>query len=485
MRLSSSLLAVPVALAAAVLAPACSSSSPAPEPAEKVANLASPIINGNVDTTHQAVVALLLQKGNQQGVCSGTIIKTDPASGVGWVLTAAHCVNDIPPILAFQANDFASPTALTYQVLDYVADPGYSGETASPHDFGMVRILGVDASTPTIPLATAPDGLASGSPVVSVGYGRTTLIASGDTDTNTQRRNVSKTLNTVTTSSIGYDMSTKGICQGDSGGPVLVTSGGVEKVAGVHSYVEGDCDGEGYSGRVTYASSFINGQLAAAAPKRDCNVCTKIVSSGAGTCAQLTADCLADTQCAGLNSCLSKGTARATCLKQFPKGEGPFQNASNCACNQGCKAECGSTSACKNVPKCGFDLPAGDCATCSEGACCDATAACAADGECFVCLKNGDADPGCATNTLRKAMATCVASKCNAQCADTGLATGADPVVADDAGAPAPGAGTTTVTKSGCAVTATVPGGTSRLGYLAILGVVATLARRRSRRPAR
>ena len=46
---------------------------------------AQPIINGEVDTTHQAVVAVL---GNDR-LCSGTIVQTDPQNEIGWVLTAA------------------------------------------------------------------------------------------------------------------------------------------------------------------------------------------------------------------------------------------------------------------------------------------------------------------------------------------------------------------------------------------------------------
>ena len=155
---------------------ACSSADPSAPADPRVGQTSSPIINGQVDTTHQAVVAIALQQGSQGGLCSGTIVKVDPATHIGWVLTAAHCV-DIPPVLVLQSNDFSMTTGtLRYDIVDYEADSRYSGQTGSPYDFAMVRIAGVDANTPTIPLVGSPDNLTVGTNVVSVGYGRTTLM---------------------------------------------------------------------------------------------------------------------------------------------------------------------------------------------------------------------------------------------------------------------------------------------------------------------
>ncbi|CAN5924018.1 hypothetical protein BH11MYX4_BH11MYX4_52300 [soil metagenome] len=474
-------LSLVVPVVAFVLA-ACSSSAPPPAPsAEHVATAASPIINGNLDTTHQAVVALILQQGNDGGLCSGSIVKVDTTRHIGWVLTAAHCV-EIPPVYVLQGNDYAASGILRYDVIDYFADPGYSGSAGSPSDFAVVRIAGVDGTTPILPMVGAADGLATGTPVVSVGYGRTTLNSSGATDMNTVRRNVSKTLSQVGQAQIAFNMTQSGICQGDSGGPVIVSSGGVEKVAGVHSYVQGDCNGQGVSGRVSFALGWINDQIAKALPAEDCDLCEKIANSGNSVCAALSRSCLADKQCNGYYECISAGGSKASCVAKFPKAEGPFNAAANCTCTTACASTCGTGIACKNAPKCGFKLPAGACATCSEGACCDETLACASDGECYVCLKGGDKDPGCATNAARKKMATCVATKCSTECAGSGLDTGADPVVPEeDAGPAAAPGGSTTTTTSGCSVAhSRVPGG-SAYGLAALAGLVVTLARRRRR----
>ncbi len=457
----------------------------APDPEEATSRVASPIINGELDTTHQAVVAVVAQDGNASGLCSGTIIKVDATTKVGWVFTAAHCV-DVAPVMVLQGDDFFSDQVIRYEILDYTADARYDGQTGSPFDFAMVRILGVDATTPTIPVATSPDGLAAGTPVVSVGYGRTTLLSAGDTDQNTKRRRVAKTLSQVSSTLIAYDMSTRGICQGDSGGPVLVTSGGVEKVAGIHSFVQGDCNGFGVSGRTTAAASFIAAELAKAPPPATCKTCEAIANSGNNECANLTRACLADTQCGAFYNCITgcgnTETCRASCVKKFPKAEGPFTAATACTCTRACSTQCNATFACKSIPKCGYALPAGECSTCTEGACCDQTFACTADAVCFGCLKGGDADPACATNAKRKALATCVATSCKEPCAGSGLDTGAE-VPVEEAPAEEPAAQAAAGKKDeGCSVAAPGQGGAAAYGASGVLLAFASLLAARRRR---
>jgi hypothetical protein len=493
-------LAIPLAIPAlGMMVAACSSTDVPSAPAERlptIAHTSSAIINGQLDTTHQAVVAVILQQGTEGGLCSGTIVKVDPATHIGWVLAAAHCVN-ITPVYVLQGNDFSQTSTLSYDILDYKADARYNGQPGSPYDVAVLRIVGVDASTPTIPLVSASDGLVVGTPVESVGYGRTSLIATGTPPTdNTIRRNVAKTLSQVGTSLISYDMATDGICQGDSGGPVLVTSGGVQKVAGVHSYVEGDCNGTGVSARVSFDLSFINGELAKAAPTEDCALCGKIANSGNGTCASLTKSCLADKDCNGYYQCLAT-MPRNVCLLMFPKAQGPFNAAANCQCTEACTTQCKTDASCAGVPKCGYKYPAGSCATCTESACCSESLACAADGTCYVCLDTKDKAAECATNAARQTLATCVASKCQSECGASGADGGATPAGTDpgadpaggDPAAPAPG-GTTTTT-SGCSVARpgsaagsgpSHPSGSgSGTGY-ALFGIAAALATARRRR---
>lgn len=471
---------------AAALVAACSSSTPS-EP-EAIVRETQPIINGAADTTHAAVVAIALQSGSEGGLCSGTIVKVDPATQVGWVLTAAHCVA-ITPVLVIQADDFESPTATHYEVIDWAADTRYQqgGAADQPYDVAVIRIAGVTASTPVIPIAGASDGVVTGTSVVSIGYGRTTGPSAGN-DTNTIRKKVTVTATEANSAQIAYDMSQRGTCQGDSGGPDLVTSGGVEKVVGIHSYGDSSCASFGVSGRVSGNLGFIAGELAKAAPARDCGLCTKIATSGENECALLNQACFGDPDCKGFYDCLSGCgntlTCRSTCLKKFPKAEGPATAAAGCACTRACTTECGGDFECKGVPKCGYKFPAGACTTCTEGSCCQESLDCGKDGTCYLCLKNGDADPACATNAARKKLATCVAGKCKDDCSGSGLDTGADPPAetepAADPADPNAAAPATTTTTSSCS---TSPGVSANGGsWLALVALVAATSRLRRRR---
>src|SRR5262245_10457638 len=87
----------------AALAFSCSAS---PEP-EKSGSSSGAIIGGNLDTTHQAVVAVYQESSTDGAICSGTFIKTDPTTKVGYVLTAAHCVqSSLPPVIVLQGDDY-------------------------------------------------------------------------------------------------------------------------------------------------------------------------------------------------------------------------------------------------------------------------------------------------------------------------------------------------------------------------------------------
>lgn len=457
---------------------ACSSEPS--QPSEPVRQTSSAIINGQLDTTHPAVVMLYSQTGTEAGLCTGTIVKVQ--GNVGWVATAAHCV-DIPPSIVIQGEDILSDDSLHYEVLDYAADPRYNGGS---YDFAVVRIAGVDATTPVIPLTGTPDGLAVSTTVVSVGYGKTKLNQPPtDPDQNTKRWRVTKTLDQVQGTLIRYDMASSGICQGDSGGPVLVGSPPNERVVGIHSFVEqirgSDCNGRGYSGRVTAGANFFDQQLAKAPPPDDCSFCEKVANSGNGECVTMTKGCFSDPECKGYYDCISTCSTlncRSECTKKYPKAQGPIAALSACVCARACVDKCGSAPQCAGVPKCGYELPEGECSTCMEGACCNETFDCTRDGTCYLCLKNQDADEACATNAARKALATCVAKSCKAECADTGLDLGADPTGEEEAGG-----GTKVIrTTEGCSFAAPARSAGSHVWFgIALAAGIAALRRRRER----
>ncbi len=410
----------------ATLIAACSATSPQ----EDVASVSAPIINGSKDTTHGATVFVYGTQGKGSGAaCTGTIIKTDPATKIGWVLTAAHCVA-VPPLVVMEGANISASSTLQYSVLDYLAHPNYDGQTSSANDIAIIRVVGVDASTPSISLTTSPDNLVVGSSVTSVGYGRTEI--STEQNPNEDRHYINKTLSSVSTTHVGYSLAGSGICQGDSGGPVLFKTGTTERVVAVHSYVSGGCTGEGsgtgYSVRVTPHLTWIEGRLALAAPAASCDVCKKTTVSGNQVCAVAYRTCEQNTECKALYDCVVGCASTSACLDacyaKYPKAEGPFVYAAYCSCEQGCTTEC-STS-CGGVPKCGHSYgKAASCNSCLESSCCKEGLDCTADGECYACWKSKDQASSCATNTKRQAMLKCQSTKCASKC---------DPAAVPDAG---------------------------------------------------
>lgn len=474
---------------------ACSSARNGESSVETVERTSSPIINGQLDTSHDAVVAILTQSSQDQGGgCTGTIVKVDGARHIGWVATAAHCVDlqglDPRNVYVVQGEDYSKNTSILYRTIDFAIHPGWNPNGGFDYDFAVIRIAGVDANTPVIPLASSPDGLTTGKQVTSVGYGKTDPSPSS-MDANSLRYAITKTIPSggLSSSLITYSNTSGGICQGDSGGPVLYGAAGSEKVVGIHSFVSGGCGSgsQGSSGRVIAGLSFFNQQLGAALPKEDCDLCEMIANSGTQECAEITQRCYGDPECQGFFECMQEqGATRTACTQKFPKIEGMVAAVAACTCTRACADTCGVALSCKLTPKCGYKLPAGSCTTCTEGSCCAETFDCTADGDCYLCLKNGDKDPSCATNTLRKKLATCVATSCKADCEGSGLDNGAEPVSEEEgAGAGEEGAAggkTTTTTTEGCAVTKAMgrgaTGGELALGLLAMT----LLAGRRRRR---
>lgn len=461
-------------------AAACSTGPSAPPPAETVGRTEGAILHGDVDETHPAVVALLLGKSEDafEGSCTGTIVKVDAQNHVGWVATAAHCVQN-GVALAVQAEDYGSAESISYGVIDWEADRHYTTSNGH-HDFAMIRIAGVDASTPVLPLTTAPDGLAVGSRVTSVGYGMTS-----DGAGNTKRNSVDKTLAEVTDDLLGYDQATSGICFGDSGGPVIAGSGASERVVGIHSFVtQSDCTGKGYSARVADELAFFEQQLAKPLPKPSCELCEKVAKSGVGPCSEPTAACLADAECRGYYECIGDPKkTKAACFEEFPLAEGPFTASASCVCDQVCADTCGSSPSCANVGKCGAkleEMAGDDCAACLEGACCDEVQGCTADGRCYFCLKEGDSFSSCKRDEPRNKLAACARDRCATECADSSIGALGEEQPADAGADAAPPPAEPA--ESGCSIASSALSSRSSPWQALGLSLLALALARRSRR---
>lgn len=406
----------------------CSSTHVAPSEENTPAQTKSPIIGGQADNAHPAVVSF-------NEVCGGTIIRVDPPSGTGWVLTAAHCLPGAKASgYVLQGTDLRA-ASIRYFGINYVfKDPRYNS-VESPYDLALARIVGVDATTPVLPLVSAnEDTLAVGSPVTIVGYGRTVVGAKdAGAETSPIRKSIGRQVTQLTATHVVHSNDGGGSCYGDSGGAVVATLAGSQRLVGVNSYVSSprgpvDCgpSNSGYAVRVTTAVREWVAQTIAQATAADasCDSCRNVQLSGAQTCAADWRTCLLDDDCIAYRTCTAACSSFKcfdACIQAHPRGYGFDQRVETCICSNGCHDSC--SAFCISQPKCGIAPDtSGSCARCTESSCCSELLDCATDGSCSLCRKDGSADagdgglPACATHPKRLNIAACTRTKCKAEC---------------------------------------------------------------------
>ncbi|WP_394843610.1 trypsin-like serine protease [Pendulispora brunnea] len=465
---------------------ACSSDAWDHAAADEIAGSASaPIINGVNDTTHGAVVTVYNEQGKSAMLCSGTVIHVDAESRVGYVLTAGHCAA-IPPKYVYVGDDFHARATLRYEAIDVRKHPLHDGSVTSSYDFAIVRFAGAEASTPTMPILTPEqDKLAEKSVVTCVGFGHTN--APPESSDNTVRQSIDRSLNAVSPTKLSYSISNGGICNGDSGGPALISVDNTEYVAGVHSYVTGNCDGVGVSGRISAAFEWVQSIVTEPAPADSCELCAKREASGTGACRKMEQACLADAQCGNYARCItacSNDSCRTACENKYPLGVGPYNASKQCACtSEVCANVCAGSTMCAATPACGYagaSSVGNACATCTDSACCSELAACAADGTCYDCLQKDDAPAACATNAKRVALAHCRERSCAPSCDMENAAW-----AATESGEMNPLSTFGPVSGGGCAMSPTPGNAAGPASVAATLGVVLGMFLRRRRRSVR
>jgi len=180
---------------------------------------ADAILNGELDTTNQAVGVWL--HGSK---CSGVMIAK--VGSTGWVLTAANCVGGSLGAF-YEGNDHNNPDR-TYAVVEAIVHPDYA--TDPTKNFALLRVSGVDSSTPTLsPVAPFEDQVTTGTTVTLSGYG---LTESGSTS---WRHSGLVVLTTVSPTEIQSGASVYA-GSGDSGGAAIVSIQGVPRLAGIISH---------------------------------------------------------------------------------------------------------------------------------------------------------------------------------------------------------------------------------------------------------
>jgi len=305
-------------------------------PVDGLGQAEQPIINGIVDTTHQAVVFVY---GNGNG-CSGTVIHKD--GNVAHVITAAHCG---VPQQVLQGNDISNANYV-YPVLDYQMHPSYT--SAPLHDFMVVRIGGAGSYTAVIPAMTqSQDNLSGTTQVRHVGYGKAGPAPGTDTDL---RHYYVGSLSSVQPLTISYNQLNGGPCSGDSGGPQLTL--GTERVAGVTSVGDQNCNISGTSGRVSavydsFIMAYINNTPIL---PMTCEQCQQVVLNGQGACVGAVTACENHSECNALMTCINACTSSTcvqTCANQHPSGISLYNAIAGCICDTGCVSECDGEPLCQ------------------------------------------------------------------------------------------------------------------------------------------
>ncbi|NUO54235.1 MAG: trypsin-like serine protease [Polyangiaceae bacterium] len=202
----------------------CMADEPAPE---RVAPSRAPIVNGQPDPGHPAVVALTYQG---QSFCSGTLVTPTI------VVSAAHCIHPdigVPGTSAqvyfgpdvTQGGTFIDVIEAKYKLDFYLDDPEIDD------DISVLR-LAEPAPVAPLPMGDTPP---AGTQLTLVGFGITSSGGSGGG----VKRIATATIDQIWGEVFAMNLTPSGTCNGDSGGTAIWDDNGVEKFVGIHT--RSDC----------------------------------------------------------------------------------------------------------------------------------------------------------------------------------------------------------------------------------------------------
>jgi MYXO-CTERM domain-containing protein len=384
-----------------------------------------PIINGQTDTSldHMSIV-LVMSNG---GMCSGTLI----APRV--IMTAAHCADGISPgsfTIKFGNSIY---TATDRYVDDKWVHPYYN-EQQITNDIALLR-LSSNAPSGVVPIPYLPKSIGittadvGSTPIEFVGFGMTDPYDDYSSGT---KMTLTDTLSWVCYSGggCGYynpgQMNTicindtpGGLCSGDSGGPALVSRGGQEYVAGISSYVGGNCEQFSCCTKVDEFEDDIrdfigglNGVSCSSAAQCDSGKCV----DGVCCASNCPAECMGCNVPGHLGECVEVSNGTFCLDNDLCNGPETCQNGS---CVSGQPLDCSNANKCTGetcdpAQGCLFE-PMANGTSCSNGNACDGAETCL----------NGMCTSGTALNCNDNN--PCTADSCNPAvggCLNTDLADG-------------------------------------------------------------
>ncbi len=299
----------------------------------------SGIVGGAEDTHHEAVVALvalpLACGALPAAVCTGTLI----APRV--VLTAAHCLAQLPPGRGevVVGRNVDTTAARHIKIVQSLAHPEW---VAPSHDVALLKI-GEDAGIgPAVLTGTTDAAWLSGHLVTLVGYGRDEHGRTG-----TRRFGTARVLET-TSHHFRLEAEPALSCAGDSGGPALVDVAGIERVVGVASYGGPSCAAVATYARLDIElSGFVRAGIAQLQPPS--NPARLPAPNQCDTACRVDADCPTAWQCmqgrCGLHG-RPPGTLAGQCSTDAECPGGTCVVTDDCFCYVPCEAASSSEGGC-------------------------------------------------------------------------------------------------------------------------------------------
>ncbi len=231
----------------------------APESATKK----SFIVGGEIENGYAAVGALV---ADGEFFCTGTLVRQDI------VVTAAHCLEELQRpeqvqfFLGTDATNLGSGSLLP--VSAFRMHPDYPRDEDA--DIGIMR-LGRAAEVQPIPLNQA--ALANeviGQKATFVGYGA--VGYKGESDEAGLKRSVEVTVREINPKAFRYSDPDKGTCHGDSGGPAFIDIAGQQRLIGVTSWGDDNCEEFGVNTRtdayIQFLRAFMEGEAPAEQPEQ-------------------------------------------------------------------------------------------------------------------------------------------------------------------------------------------------------------------------